>query len=488
MFINIKWDHTRRLGILESDYLDNIREHFSVKDKNASIKKLYTKWAPSRKYAITTAGRFDPGLFAEIYKYAKSLRIPFDISVDKEFKQYFKPSYQFENTHLSALKLDLRDYQAESVQRCLQQGNGILKLATGAGKTLLMGSLVKTIHDNTPQHFTVIIVPSTHLVEQTYKDFLDYGISPDLISRYSGKHEIELGKPIVIAGSQLLLVGKNIPDLLFEADLLIVDEVHGLKKENELNKLIKKFKTPHKFGLTGTLPDDQLDVWNIIGKMGPIVYEKDSFELRKEGYLAPVVSFILQLRYINGPSYSIPSLNDPLVAYNEEKQFIIQSSFRNKTISSLASKTDNNTLIIVDRIEHGENLKKIIESVVDNKQVFFIQGSVEVDDREIIRDLMENHNNIICIAMAKIFSTGINIKNLHFIILAAAGKAKVRLIQSIGRGLRPLDNKKLVIFDISDQLKYGKEHEQQRLKIYDNEKIQYTLKYLYEEKEEGGTG
>jgi superfamily II DNA or RNA helicase len=409
------------------------------------------------------------------------LRIPFQITVSDEFKSAFKPSYPFVDAPLSALKLDLRDYQIESIRKCISHGRGTLKLATGSGKTLLAASLISTIHENIQDHFTVLIVPNVQLIEQTYKDFIEYGISEDIIGRVSGNHEIEIGKPIIIIGSQFLLVNKEIPDILFDADLLIGDEIHGLRRDNELNKIIKKFNTPHKFGLTGTLPDDKLDEWNIIGKIGPLIYEKESYELRNKGYLAPVEANILRLHYKEGPNYSIPTLASPLLAYNEEKEFTNSNPYRNTIISRIAKKTPHNTLIIVDRIDHGTYLEKKIKSEAILKQVFFIQGDVEISQREKIRELMENNDNIICIAIAKIFATGINIKNLHYIVLAVSGKAKIRLVQSIGRLLRLNENKeKVYILDISDNLKYGKEHEEKRIKIYKDEKIEYRITPYYE--------
>ncbi len=481
MFVNIIWDPKLKQCILNSDYLENIREAFSVKDANAFVKKQYNKHLPSRKYVITPTGRFDIGLVAEILNYVKSLRIPCKFHICPRVLINFSPSYNFVNTHLSALKLDLRAYQTESVRKCLKHGRGVLKLATGAGKTAAMASLISTIHENTTNHFTIIIVPSVQLVEQTYKDLLSYGFTSDNISRVSGNHELEIGKSIIIAGSQYLLVSKNIPDILFNADLLVVDEVHSLRRDNMLNKVIKKFDTHHKFGLTGTLPDNKLDEWNIIGKIGPIIYEKESHLLQREGYLSVCEARILRLHYKKEPTYSIPSLSDPLVAFNEEKSFIMVNDWRNNIISKLAKSTPNNTLIVVDNIKHGKSLAAQIKKKNISKKVFFVFGEMAVHDRETIRDLMEKQDNIICIAITKIFATGINIKNLHYIILAVSGKAKVRLLQSIGRLLRLHENKKKVyIFDISDNLKYGKEHEEKRIKIYENEKIKYQITEYYE--------
>ena len=135
---------------------------------------------------------------------------------------------------------------------------------------------------------------------------------------------------------------------------------------------------------------------------------------------------------------------------------------------------DNNTLILIDYIEHGEILLEYVSSYCEGKKVFFICGDVEVDERRKIQQLMETETNVIVIAISKIFSTGINIKNLHYIIFANGGKAKIRIIQSIGRGLRlHKDKKQLIIFDIADNLIYGQRHVEQRKELYKTENIKY---------------
>ena len=111
----------------------------------------------------------------------------------------------------------------------------------------------------------------------------------------------------------------------------------------------------------------------------------------------------------------------------------------------------------------------------ENKQIYFIRGEVEVETREDIKRIMEKDNNVICVAMSSIFSTGVNIKNLHNIIFAAGGKSFIRTVQSVGRGLRKHASKnKLLIFDICDNLRYGLRHCEKRKDIYETEKIKYT--------------
>ena len=136
---------------------------------------------------------------------------------------------------------------------------------------------------------------------------------------------------------------------------------------------------------------------------------------------------------------------------------------------------------MVDYIEHGESIYNQVVEQNPKQQVYYIRGDVEIQEREKIRSLMETNDNVIIVAISKIFSTGINIKNLHYIIFAGGGKAKVKIIQSIGRGLRLHNGKKeLIIIDIMDQLTYGIKHGEKRINLYNEEKIKYTVKTIEE--------
>ena len=264
-------------------------------------------------------------------------------------------------------------------------------------------------------------------------------------------------------------------------DLLIIDEVHKLRKDNKINKLIKSVKTPRKFGFTGTLPEELQDQWNIIGKIGDVLFEKRSFELREESYVANAEASIFNIIYNKILLYNREDLTDPGAWYRMEQEFIQENKFRNDFIGKICKGLNNNVLVLIDLIAHGENLYSTITSICPNKQVFFIRGDVEVEDRDKVKQIMEKDNNVICIAISKIFSTGISINNIHYIVFAGGGKAKVKILQSIGRGLRLHANKeKLVLIDIADQLKYAGEHSDRRLELYKNERI-ITKSYTFKE-------
>jgi superfamily II DNA or RNA helicase len=477
--IIVDYDSGRKKGVLITDYLPAIREHFSVEDKDQNFKRRFSVGfrPPTRKYVITPQGRFEPRFIFTIIDFLKDQKIPFNITLKDSFKDIIKTPHL--KKELINLNLPLRDYQEETVLTALESKSGIILLPTSAGKTLVMASLVSSIlkqHDLK----TLILVPNLQLVTQSHSDFIEYGIPEKDVTMWTGKYEPNPNARIFISNVQILQSEKQDLSLLKKIGLLIVDEVHVCKRSNLINKIIDQIPAIYRFGLTGTLPDNNLDQWNVLGKFGKIIYKKKSYDLREQNYITQVVVAILKLFYNNLPDFSPKSALNPIQAYEEEIQFLQTNKFRNSVITKIVNKVDKNTLILVDRIIHGEELLRVLQNNTD-KTVYFVHGNVDVEEREEIRRLMEEQDNVVCIAISKIFSTGINIKNLHNIIFAAIGKAKIKIIQSIGRTLRKHASKKrATIFDIWDNLKYGNSHIMERMSLYDEEKIPYTITEIKE--------
>lgn len=262
----------------------------------------------------------------------------------------------------------------------------------------------------------------------------------------------------------------------YYANNILVSNCHRLRKGNKINDILKKIKTPFRFGFTGTMPEEKLDQWNILGKIGPIIYEKNSFNLRQDNYVSNV-----QIQILNLIHKSYPHKEEGVNAYRQEVEYLITSKFRNDIIAKLSAKLQQNTLIMVDYIQHGEILFELIQKTLPDKQCFFIRGEVDITERERVRQLMESNSDVVVVAISKIFSTGVNIKNLHYIIFACGGKAKIKIVQSIGRGLRlHKDKNKLIIFDIADNLRYSAAHSQKRQALYEKEHITFAYKEIKE--------
>ncbi len=481
MHIDISYDPKLKKGIIKSEFLENIRAHFSEINPSSKIKKFrFSRFIPDRLYAITQSGCFDIGMFGEIFKYIKTLQIPFTISIDKQIPKVFKPSFGFTNYKLAYSTILPRDYQEEAVIKGIDFGRGIFHISTAGGKTLIEYLLINTIRENIGRKIkTLIIVPTLQLIDQTYEDFIEYGCDEGILSKWSGEHKPDFNKEIIIVGSQILYSEKIDLSTIKNVDLVLVDEVHKIRRKNEISKIIKKLNTQNRYGFTGTLNEEKIDLWNIIGKIGPVIYEKTGIDLQENNFISKVKICVLNLFYKFVPEYS--SSFNPIGNYTEEFEFLYKNEFRNNVITKLCKNTDNNTLVVVDRIPHGELLLNKFKKELPNKECFFIKGEVDVEERTNVTKMMEKKTNIVCIAMSSIFSTGINIKNLHYIIFGYGGKSKIRIIQSIGRGRRLHEDKQgLIIFDIADDLLYGERHLKKRLMYYKKEGFTYDIKKIEE--------
>lgn len=538
VFIDL--DKNKDKGIIRSDLLDDIREHFSERDDKANLKKrlFRSRYVPNRRYAITQAGRFEIGLLPSIIEYINSKKIPFKIILSEEFKKRYKTAYDFKDLdNVHELNISPRYYQSNGVVKAMKHGCGVFLYPTASGKTLFMAMIIWNIMQR-KQETKTLVITMTHLVNQTYNDFLEYGIPPSMISMWTGENELK-NTPIVICGTNIIYskiennelelkkvklvclatrkelsnpsglsqneiekktkilaqserdyirierhiqANKPVHEYLKSINLLLFDEIHSLKTSNEINKITDFIHTKNRFGFTGTLPEKQIDIWNIFGKIGPLLATVSRDELVSQKYITDVDIRILELTYKSMPEYTWLSTDDGdstsdntmTVNYERELDFLYISPFRNQIVSKIISNLEKNVLVIVDRLQHGFILQNVLQDVLKNKRVFFIRGEVEEDERKHIKELMEKDDDIICIAMSKIFTTGINIKNLHYIVFASAKQAKVSTIQAIGRGVRMMDGKtRVVIFDLADMLKYGSRHLEKRKTIYDNEGLKY---------------
>lgn len=478
MNVIFDFDTVSRKCKIISEFLPQIREVFSVEDKAMFfVRRRYGRNTPTRKYAITNKGVFDAPFFETICEQIVEKFPSLKITATEKFLERWKA--QTISDKLTKLKYEPRDYQLESATQALAKGRGIIVLPTSAGKTLTMALIASTALAN-KQYKTLILVPNIQLVEQTYQDFIDYGINEKEVSKWTGSFEFQ-STNIVVANNQILLSEKQDISVINEFDLVIIDECHKLASAEKITKLVKQFNTKHIFGLTGSLPNEQFNIWSLNRIFGSILYHKKSIELRQNQFISNVRVVALELAYKNVPEFAKATMSEPTAGYEEEIVWLHTNEFRNNIICKLADKLDTNTLILVDRIVHGEHLLEYLKSNI-NKQIYFIQGSVDVEERERVRQIMETDSGIICIAISKIFSTGISIKNLHNVIFAAIGKARIKIIQSIGRSLRLHETKQIAtIFDIADSnLTYGHKHFTERKDIYLNEQIPIVTKNIVE--------
>jgi len=460
--VKFDYDKTYRKGRLITDEstLKFIRNHFSIKDKNAAFvnRKSFGRKIPDRKYAVQATGLFDLGLLQEIRKFIVEKNLG-SVEHTQQLTDRLNCSYSSQDV-FDGLKYPARYYGVETVSEALKIGCGTIVWGTGGGKSFCMAQLVETIYRNDKNLKCLIVVPGTSLVNQLIQDFTEYEVSFSY-SGWTGKLKLQ-DTNIIILNSENLNAKFGANKWITDVDLLLVDEVHRSHSNSNLAKLINKIKTPNKFGFTGTLPPDNLDLWKVIGTFGPVIYEKSSKELRDEGFISDVSIRILKLIHPKRKKMN----------YQDEIKYLVEHEGRNKIIRNLVKKLDKNCLILVNTLDHGHILSKLLQ--FEGKETVFIHGEMSVDERDVIKSRMEIDNNIICIAMSSIFSTGISIKNIHYILFVAGGKSFIRIIQSIGRGLRlHSDKSRLILFDVCDDLKYSDAHLEERKIFYDNEQIQF---------------
>jgi superfamily II DNA or RNA helicase len=364
-----------------------------------------------------------------------------------------------------------RDYQIEGVYDALRHNRKLLISPTASGKSLMIYSIVRYYVEK--EQNILVIVPTTSLVEQMYKDFADYGwdVGSFCHKIYAGK-ERETDSQVIITTWQSIY---KLPKQYFSRfNVVIGDEAHQFKSKSLISIMSKLCDAKYRFGFTGTLDGTQTHKWVLEGLFGPSYKIIKTDELMQKGHLAKLDIKVLLLKHAP----------NKFETFEDEVQYIINHQKRNNFIKNLVLDLKGNTLVLFSRVEgHGQPLYELINnSKIDNRHVFFVHGGVDTEDREKVREITEKENNAIIVASYGTFSTGINIKNLHNVIFASPSKSRIRNLQSIGRVLRKGNNKtKATLYDIADDISYKSRknytlnHLIERIKIYNEENFNYEI-------------
>ena len=364
-----------------------------------------------------------------------------------------------------------RDYQIEGVYDALRHNRKLLISPTASGKSLMIYSIVRYFVEKGKN--TLIVVPTTSLVEQMYKDFADYGwdVGSFCHKIYAGK-ERETDSQVIITTWQSIY---KLPRKYFERFSVVVgDEAHQFKSKSLISIMTKLDNAKYRYGFTGTLDGTQTHKWVLEGLFGPSYKIIKTDELMKKGHVATLDINVLLLKH---PPNKFEN-------FEEEVQYIITHNRRNNFIKNLALDLKGNTLILFARVEgHGLPLYELInKNKSPNQKVFFVHGGVDAQEREQVREITEREENAIIIASYGTFSTGINIKRLYNVIFASPSKSRIRNLQSIGRVLRK-GNKKTsaTLYDIADDISYKSRrnytlnHLIERIKVYNEENFNYDI-------------
>ena len=386
--------------------------------------------------------------------------------------------------HVAGEKIVPYDYQVSSVHHGINHKRALMISPTSSGKSLMIYALVNWYLKKSNQSI-LIVVPTTSLVEQLYKDFEDYttgskcAYTADMAHRiYSGKEKVT-DKRVVITTWQSIYKLKK--DWFKQFGAIIGDEAHNFKAKSLTSILTKMTECEYKFGFTGTLDGTQTHKLVLEGLFGPIHKVTTSKELMDSETIAKLHIEAVTLGYTDEEKKEVKQM-----IYADEIGFLINHPKRNKFIRDLALSRESNTLVLYQYVEkHGKKLFEAITAKDPTRPVFFVSGEIKTEVREEIRAITEKSTNAIIVASYGTFSTGINIRNLHNIIFGHPVKSRIRNLQSVGRVLRKYDGKdRATLFDISDDLSWKKHknfslrHFFERVKIYNSEKFDYKLRSI----------
>ena len=455
------------------------------------LRDRFTFEVPNKKFMPQYRSRYWDG-FVHLFN-MKTKRIYVGL-LDKivAFCEKSGYSYEFENNKFYGLPFEVndfvshggvkdymksitsfkpRDYQIDAVYDALRYNRKLLISPTASGKSLMIYSIVRYFVGLNKK--ILLVVPTTSLVEQMFKDFQDYGWDAENHCHriYAGRERVNTNEVTITTWQSVYQLDRKFFE---EYDVVIGDEAHLFKSKSLVGIMDKLHHAKYRYGFTGTLDGTQTHKWVLEGLFGPSYKVTQTKKLIDEGHLATLDIQCLVLKYK-------PQKFD---TYEDEIQFLIGHEKRNNLITNLALDLKGNTLILYSRVEaHGAVLfDKINKNASDKRKIFFVHGGVDAEDREQVRSITEQENDAIIVASYGTFSTGINIKNLHNVIFASPSKSRIRNLQSIGRVLRKGKSKvRAKLYDIADDLStrsrknYTLNHFIERVKIYVQEQFNYEI-------------
>ena len=358
----------------------------------------------------------------------------------------------------------LRDYQYEVINKFLENPQALQEVATGAGKTITTATLS---HLCEPYGRTMVIVPNKSLVVQTEEDYRNLGLD---VGVYFGDRK-ELGKTHTICTWQSLNVldkksydndTMTLAEFCEGVCAIIVDEVHQAKAEVLTKLLTQNFRNcAIRWGLTGTVPKEAFEFQGILAAIGPVINQVSAHDLQEKGVLAQLNINVLQTTDVQ-----------VFTSFQDEYTFLVTDDNRLQWIASkiTALSATGNTLVLINRIDTGKKLIELIPEAV------FVSGGMKLDDRKEEYDEIKTSDGKIILATYGVAAVGINIPRIFNLVLLEPGKSFVRVIQSIGRGIRKAEDKDHVeIWDITSTCKYAKRHLTERKKFYKEAKYPFTI-------------
>ncbi|MBI33520.1 MAG: hypothetical protein CMD98_06610 [Gammaproteobacteria bacterium] len=426
------------------------------------------------------------GLYSYIVEFCKER----DITITMKEGNYDNPDKEYDDSldwikelslTVRGKKIEPRDYQLEAIRMALKTRRGMLLSPTASGKSLIIYLLMRKMLSEASGK-VLIIVPTTSLVKQMYGDFADYSEFDKEWDSHMNCHEIMAGKDkghktkrVYISTWQSIY--KMSSKYFEQFGMVVGDEAHQFKAKSLTSILTKCTEAKYRLGTTGTLDGTQTHKLVLEGLFGPVRKITTSKTLMDRGDLAPLEIDVLSMKYPTEMCQIVKGMK-----YPEEINYLVTNDMRNNFIKNLALDQKGNTLVLFNYVEkHGVPLFRLIEKCAKKgRKVFFVSGNTDATVREEIRTITETEKDAVLVCSFGTFSTGVNIRNLHNIIFASPSKSQIRVLQSIGRGLRKSD-RQTKIYDIADDLSWKKyknfahRHAAERVKIYAKEMFKFKI-------------
>ena len=435
-------------------------------------------WDGKIRLFSTATGKIYVGLLEYLKKFCD--RNDIQINIDEGVEDVKKITREVVEGFIKSLKpmargnpIELRDYQIDAVEYGIKSNRALLVSPTASGKSLIIYSLVR--YYKMMGLKTLILVPTTSLVEQMYSDFKDYGWSSDNHCQkiYQG-HDKNVSKDVVISTWQSIYKMKK--EYFKDFGCVIGDEAHLFKSKSLTNIMTKLVDCKYRFGLTGTLDGTQTHRLVLEGLFGAVEKVVSTKELMDNKTLANLNIECIVLKHEEENCKLVKDYS-----YAEEIDYLVLQPDRNNFITRLCNNLKGNTLCLYQLVEkHGKPLYELMKDF--DRKVFFVYGGTDAKTRNDIRGIVEKEKNAIIIASYGTFSTGINIRNINNVVFSSPSKSRIRVLQSIGRGLRTSASKDSIrLFDLSDDLSYKSKvnftlnHFNERLNIYNEEQFNYKI-------------
>ena len=488
-------DNTIRVRMLSHSYMaiesnpaqeQELRDYFSFFVPGHRYMPAFKRkvWDGKIKLYNMVTKQMNVGLYHHLRKFCGDRFYPLQII---EHEEYGIPNATNKINHPELVKFlaelgapfEPRDYQYDAISHGIENKRCLLLSPTGSGKSFIIYDLIRWTLEQTEGKI-LVVVPTTSLVEQMYKDFDDYGydVENNVHRIYSGKEKVTDKRVIISTWQSIYKFGS---EWFEQFQCIFGDEVHLFKAKSLSTMMDKCINAEYRFGLTGTLDGTETNKLVLEGLFGPVFTVTSTVELQKNKQLADLDISVLLLKYHSDVCNKAKSEE---WTYQQEIDYIVTNKRRNTFVSKLALDQEGNTLVMFQFVEkHGKVLYEIIRNMApESRKVFYVSGEVDATDREKIRGIVEKENDAIIVASLGTFSTGINIRNLHNIVFAPPSKSQVKVLQSIGRGLRKSDNGRTTqLFDIADDLSvkghrnFTLTHSGERIKIYTREGFKYKV-------------